>query len=446
MGIFKAYDIRGRVPGELDEAMARKIGGAAARFLNARTMVVGRDVRLSSPAFAAALADGIRDAGCDVVDIGLCTTPMTYFTVAKYGYDGAVMTTASHNPPEYNGFKISREKAIPLSESTGIRDIERLVSGGSPAGAAPPPARGRVLPRDVREDYIRHLLVFARDIRPLTVVVDTANGCVGTIFNDVAKHLPLKIIPLFFEPDGRFPNHEPDPLKEKNLAALKAKMKEVGADLGAAFDGDGDRCMFVDETWTRAPNDLLTALIARDFLSRRPGAAVVYDLRSSWVVRDEVVRAGGRPIRERVGHAFIKRTMREHNAVLGGELSGHYYFGDNFFADSGLIAFLSIVSIVSAAGQPLSKLIAPLRRYASTGEINFHVEDKDGKIAELRRTFADGRQDDLDGVTVEYDDWWFNVRKSNTEPLLRLNLEAKTPARLAEARERLIGLLGTPEA
>lgn len=442
MGIFKAYDIRGKVPAELDEALARKIGSATARFLRARTLVVGRDVRLSSPSIAAAAAEGICDAGCDVVDIGLCTTPMTYFAVGRYGYDGAAMTTASHNPPEYNGFKISREKAVPLSEDTGIRDIERLVRSGD---LAPALRRGTRTSRDIRADYVRHVLSFARDIRPLKIVVDTANGCVGTIFQDVAKALPLQIVPLFFEPDGRFPNHEPNPLKEENLSALKAKLREERADLGAAFDGDGDRCMFVDETGVRAPNDLLTALIARDFLSRRPGAAVVYDLRSSWVVREEIERAGGKPIRERVGHAFIKGTMRKHDAVVGGELSGHYYFGDNFFADSGLIAFISILNVISASGGPLSRLIAPLRRYEATGEVNFHVEDKDGKIAELRRAFADGRHDDLDGITVEYPDWWFNVRKSNTEPLLRLNLEARTGKGLVQAREKLLAILGKPE-
>lgn len=458
MGIFKAYDIRGRTPAELDEALARRIGAATARFLNARTILVGRDVRLSSPALAAALAEGICDAGCGVVDIGLCTTPMTYFGVGRFGYSGAVMTTASHNPPEYNGFKISREKAIPLSEDTGLREIEKIVldhaDGSGPSPATPgdrernaSPARGIRTTRDIRADYIRHVRTFARPLRPLKIVVDTANGCVGTLFLDAVAGLPIEIVPLFFEPDGRFPNHEPNPLKEENLAAIKAKMRETNADLGAAFDGDGDRCMFLDERGVRAPNDLLTAIIARDALSRDHGAAVVYDLRSSWVVREEIERAGGKPIRERVGHAFIKGTMRKHHAALGGELSGHYYFhfDKDVYADSGLVAFFSILNVISESGLPLSKLIAPLQRYHATGELNFHVEDKDAKIAELKRVFADGRQDELDGVTVEYPDWWFNVRKSNTEPLLRLNLEAKTPALLADGKARLLPLLGKPE-
>jgi len=442
MSIFKAYDIRGRVPDELDEKRARSIGAAFARFLKARTVAIGRDVRLSSPALASAFGEGVRDAGTDVVDIGLCTTPMTYFAAGRYGYDGAAMTTASHNPPAYNGFKLCREQAIPLSSETGIREIERMVAAGPQA--PPPPQRGARTPRDIRSDYLQHVLSFARSIRPLRVAIDAANGSVGTIFADVAARLPITVKPLFLEPDGRFPGHEPNPLRDENLVALQALVRDSGADLGAAFDGDGDRCLFVDEAGNRVPNDLLTALIARDLLSRHPGAAIVYDIRSSWVVREEILRAGGKPIRERVGHAFIKKTMRDHRAVFGGELSGHAYFRDHYYADSGLIAFIAVLNVLSASRQTFSKTLAPLRRYAATGEVNFRVDDKDAILEEIRRRFADARQDTLDGLTIEYEDWWFNVRPSNTEPLLRLCAEAKTPERLASGMDVLLGILGKP--
>jgi phosphomannomutase len=288
------------------------------------------------------------------------------------------------------------------------------------------------------------VLSFARAVRHLKVAVDTSNGCVGTIFGDVASRLPIEVIPLYFEPDGRFPNHEPNPLRDENLVALKAKVRESGADLGAAFDGDGDRCLFVDETGERVPNDLLTALVARDLLARNPGAAVVYDIRSSWAVREEILRAGGKPVPERVGHAFIKQTMRDRRAVYGGELSGHAYFRDNYFADSGLIAFVSLLNVLSAARRPFSKVLAPLCRYTSTGEVNFRVADKGSVMASVRRMFADGRLDERDGLTVEYDDWWFNVRPSNTEPYLRLCVEARTPEGLERGKARLLPLLGEP--
>ncbi len=447
-GIFKAYDIRGVYPRDLDEALARRIGWAFATFLKAKRILVGRDVRLAAPAVSAAAIEGIRSAGADVLDVGMVTTPTTYFGVGKLGCDGGLMVTASHNPPEWIGFKLCREQAIPLSEATGIRDLERMIAS-APASFAP---KGRIETLDIRDDYVRHLLPaswlcqsFAHDVKPLSLVIDTAHGAVGTVLPQVLEKLPCRVERLFFEPDGRFPAHEPNPLNEATLADLKKALARTKADLGVAFDGDGDRCIFVDARGLRVRPDLVTGALAREVLASSPGSAVVYDLRSSWAVREEIAALGGKPVRERVGHAFIKATMRRENAALGGELSGHYYFRDHYFADSGIMAFLRVLSLVSRAGRPLHELIAPLERYSASGELNFHVEDKDGMLARLKGTFADGRVDELDGVTVEYADWWFNARKSNTEPALRLNIEARTPALLAEGKGRLLAILGRPE-
>ncbi len=442
MGIFKAYDIRGTYPDQINEATAERIGRATAVHLGAKTLVVGRDVRLSSPEVAAAVARGMTSAGCDVVDIGRVTTPMSYFAIAKYGYDGAVMVTASHNPPQYTGFKISREKSIPLSESTGLQNIKELVDADRPVKPARP---GTVRAQDIRAAYVEHVRGFLRTPRPLKMVVDTANGCVGMFFHDVVHGLPFQIVPLCFEPDGNFPNHEPNPSKDENVVHLRERIRAEKAQLGVAFDGDGDRCLFFDENGDRIPTDMVTILLARDFLRRSPGSAVVYDLRSSWAVPEEIRRAGGVPIRERVGHSFMKATLRKHDGVFGGELAGHYYFRDHAYADSGLITFACMLNVVSESAGPASELTRAFQRYHATGEINFHIEDKDAKIAELKRTFADGRADELDGITVEYDDWWFNVRKSNTEPLLRLNLEARTAEKLKEARNKMFAILGKPE-
>ncbi len=440
-GIFKAYDIRGVYGKDLDEGMARRIGWAFATFLKAKRVIVGRDVRIAAPAVSAAVIEGIRAAGTDVVDVGLVTTPATYFAVGSLGADGGVMVTASHNPPEWIGFKLCREQAIPLSEDTGIRDLERMV-GSAPSAF---PATGRLETRDIRDDYTRHLLSFAHEVKPLSLVIDTAHGSVGTLLPRVLEKLPCRVERLYFEPDGRFPAHEPNPLKEETLAELKRVLAATKADLGVGFDGDGDRCIFVDSTGRRVRPDLVTGVLAREMLTASPGSAVVYDLRSSWAVREEIEAAGGRAVRERVGHAFIKATMRREKAALGGELSGHYYFRDHYYADSGIMAFLRVLSLVSRAGKPLHELVRPLERYSASGELNFHVEDKDGMLQRLKAEFADGRVDELDGVTVEYRDWWFNARKSNTEPALRLNVEARTPALLAEGKRRLLGMLGTPE-
>lgn len=425
MALFKAYDVRGVVPSELNPEIAEKIGRAAVAVLKAKTMVVGRDVRNSGPEISTAFAAGVNAAGCEVIDIGPCTTPMNYFAVGSLGTDAAAMVTASHNPPEYNGFKFSRAGGLPVSGETGLKDMEKLVFDGPlPADAAKP---GKVSGKDIRKEYREHLLTFAKDLKPLKVAVDTANGAVGPHFTEYTQGLPLELVPLFFEPDGSFPNHEPNPLKAENMKWLQEAVRDNGCDLGVAFDGDGDRSMMVDETGEIVSSDLVTALLAPWMLRDvRTGSAVVYDLRSSWVVPEEIEAAGGAPVESRVGHSYIKAIMREKNAVFGGELSGHYYFRDNWCCDSGEIAFFVLWSLLSDAGRPLGELIAPLKRYHASGEINFEVEEKDAMIEKIGRDFADGQIYYLDGISVKYADWHFNVRKSNTEPLLRLTLEAKS--------------------
>ncbi|RKY26217.1 MAG: phosphomannomutase/phosphoglucomutase [Planctomycetota bacterium] len=440
-GIFKAYDIRGVYPDELDEDIARKIGIALATFLKAKNLVVGRDMRTSAPAIQKAFMEGVTSTGCNVIDSGMGTTPMNYFAIGYYERDGGAQTTASHNPAQYIGFKVSREKAIPLSYETGIGEIEKLVGSGI---AAPSGGAGKVEQRDILPDYKKHVLSFADDIKPLKVAVDTGNGVVGAFFNEVFGDLPLEIIPLYFEPDGTFPNHEANPLKAENMIDLQNAVREHGADLGVAFDGDGDRSMYVDEKGDIISSDLITALLAREILAKEPGAGILYDLRSSWVVKEEIEKGGGVPYEDRVGHAYMKATMRRHGCAVGGELSGHYYFRDNYYADSGMIALVKILNVLSAEDKPFSEIIKPLKRYHATGEINFEVEDKDGKMKELERIFSDGEISHLDGISVKYADWWFNVRKSNTEPVLRLNLEAKTPDLMEEKKAEVIKAIDAP--
>jgi phosphomannomutase len=436
MSIFKAYDIRGLVPQELDAALAYKIGHAFARFLEARRLLVGRDARVHSEEIAGAVIEGMRDAGCDVLSIGLASTPMTYYAIGSSEVDGGLCVTASHNPGEYNGMKLCRSGARPISGDTGIRDIERLC--GEPV---PPPSkmRGKLEERDVLADYCTHVSTFSKVEREISVAIDAANGMAGYTLPGILERLPLvKASTLFMEPDGTFPNHEANPLKEENLDFVRELVRAKRTDLGVSFDGDADRCCFVDESGRTVPADLMTALLARELLKREPGATVVYDLRSSWVVQEVIEAAGGTAIRERVGHSFIKATMRERGAVFGGELSGHFYFRDNFVCDSGVIAMVSALNLLATGGPALSERVADLRRYHSTGEVNFRVEDKQAVIERLRAAYHDAQTDDLDGITCAYGElgapewWWFNVRPSNTEPVLRLNLEASS----AELRDR----------
>ena len=438
MGVFKAYDIRGTYPDQIDRELSRKIGNAIATVLGKERLVVGRDMRPEGEGATAALVQGITDAGVDVVDIGVCSTPANYFAIGYYGHPGGVMCTASHNPPGYTGFKVSRENVIPVGGDSGLADIEAAVDAGKYVTAE---KKGSVTTQDVWDDYARHVLSFAGEIAPFKVVVDAGNGMIGKTGPPVFDKLPGEFIPMYFELDGTFPNHEANPLKLENLRDLQERVLAEKADLGACFDGDGDRCAFIDEKGAVVTSDMVTALIARDVLAHEKGAAVIYDLRSSWATRDAIAELGGKPIRERVGHAFIKQTMREHNAPFGGELSGHYYFRDNYFADSGLIAMIMTLNVMSMEKKPMSALVAPLAKYSATGEINFEVDDKDAVIRKIADAFSDGRIDWLDGITVEYDDWWFNVRKSNTEPVLRLNLEALTPDMCDQMKARVVEVL-----
>jgi phosphomannomutase len=440
MSVFKAYDIRGIYPSEIDEKLAWRIGAALVRLLGAKTLVVGRDMRTSAPSIQKAVIDGVTAHGCDVLDIGLVSTPMAYFGIGSLKCDGGLSTTASHNPPQYIGAKICRAGAVPMSNATGIGDLERMVK--DELQPAPGTKRGVVRAVDVKADFQKHMRRFIEKWRPLEAVIDTANGMAGLEVPIVLEGTPLQWKGLFLEIDGTFPNHEANPLKDANIADLRREVVAQKADVGFAFDGDADRCCVVDEKGERIGADLVTALLAQEFLAKERGAAVVYDLRASRVVPEEIARLGGRPLRERVGHSFIKATMRKENAPFAGELSGHFYFRDFFFSDCGTLAMVHVLNRMSRETRPLSALVAPLRRYFGTGELNFEVKDPDATLKEIRARHAGGQQDELDGVSVVFADHWFNVRKSNTEPLLRLMLEAKTKELRDSKAAELAKLIG----
>jgi len=438
--IFKAYDVRGVVPDELDEDDARRIGAAFADFAAAPAVALGRDCRLSSPDLAAAIAEGVTAQGVDVIDLGLASTDLLYFASGSLDVPG-VMLTASHNPPRYNGLKFCLAGARPVGEDSGLQTIRELAEG---AGPAPRGSTGNRTERDLLEPYVDHVLSFVdvASMRPLTVVIDTANGMGGLVAPAVFARLPVTLHHLFPELDGTFPNHPADPIDPENQRDLKAAVLQHGADVGMAFDGDADRVFLVDERAEDVSGSLLTALVATAMLRREPGAKVVHNLICSWVVPEAIREAGGEPVRTRVGHSFIKQVMAETGAIFGGEHSGHYYFRDNYRADSGLIAAVVALGELSASGGTLSALLVPFRRYVASGEINRRVEDPPAVIERVAAATGDGRQDRLDGLTVEYDDWWCNVRASNTEPLLRLNAEARDDATLRDATDRMLELIG----
>ncbi len=447
-GVFKAYDVRGIYPDELDERLALAIGFHFRGILEADDLarggriVVSRDMRASSVPLARALSDGLRAAGLTVVDIGLATTPMNYFAIGHLRTSGGIQVTASHNPAKYNGLKFSRRDAIPVSSETGIARLQELVHD-QPVQLSPPLAG--VEQCDIADAYRKHVLGFVRLREPrLRVAVDVANG-MATLYRGLLDELNIELVPLFFGLDGSFPNHEANPLKPENLRDLQRAVREQGCALGVAFDGDADRAIFVDDAATDVGADMITALLAAPILERFPGAPIVYDIRSSWATREAILAAGGKPVRERVGHSFMKATMRRIGSPFGGELAGHFYYRENFFADSSLITTIEVLNELRRSGRSLSEALRPFRRYSSTGEVNFHVEDKDGMIRRLASVFSDGAADYTDGITVEYPDWWFNVRPSNTEPFLRLVMEARTPELLAQARQRMLAILGRPE-
>ena len=438
--IFKAYDVRGIYPDQLDEEAAYRIGYAFASWSSAPCIVLGKDCRLSSPSLSGAFSEGVMDAGIDLVDIGLATTDMVYFASGLLSMPGA-MFTASHNPPRYNGVKLCLAGAAPVGEETGLPEVRRLAerNGSSRARIA----RGTVRTQDLLDEYIEHLLSFTdvSTLDELVVVADAANGMAGLVLPPLFERLPCKLVPLYMELDGTFPNHPADPIQPENQADLKRAVTEHGANLGLAFDGDADRVFLVDERAEGASGSAVTALVAKAMLERHPGATILYNLICSRVVPEVIAEHGGTGVRTRVGHSFIKRVMAQTGAVFGGEHSGHYYFRDHYNADSGLVASIVVMDQMSKAGRPLSELLAPYRRYADSGEINTEVADKHSVIERVASAFAGGRQDRLDGLTVEYDDWWFNLRPSNTEPLLRLNVEARSEDLLEKKTAEALGLI-----
>jgi phosphomannomutase len=444
--IFKAYDVRGVYPGEIDEDAARAIGAAFVVYLKARRIAVSRDMRLSSPALAAAFIDGATSQGADVVDYGMMATDMMYFAVAKDGLDGGVQVTASHNPGQYNGMKMVRKDAWPLSGEEGLLEIRQMIAEGK----VPPPAakRGTVTTKNVLDAYVQHVMSFidVSVIKPFNVVLDAGSGMGGLVAPRLFDRLPCKTTRLCFEIDGTFPNHEANPLIEENRRDIVERVIAEKADIGIAWDGDADRCFFIDGTGEFVSGDFITALLAEAFLLKHPGATVIYDLRASFAVKDTVARLGGTSLMNRVGHAFFKKRMRETNGIFGGEVTGHYYFRDNFFADNGFIPALLILELMSKKGQSLHELLKPLaQKYFISGEINTKLKSMTEvapKLVALAAKYADAPNVyELDGISAEYPDWHFNVRASNTEPLLRLNLEATTPGKMAEKRDEVLALI-----
>jgi phosphomannomutase len=435
-GIFKAYDIRGIYGQTLTDAMATDIGRAFVTFLKCRKVVVGYDMRPHSKGLLAALCEGLTQQGADVIDIGLCSTPMSYYANGSLGADASVMITASHNPGEWNGFKLCREQAIPISGATGILDIERIVAGKAFAPAAG--RTGSIVTHDIGPAYVAHVRKVADLKRPVRIAVDFANS-MGIVEGRCLEGR-IEMRRLYDTLDGGFPNHEANPLKHDTLETLQATVRQGKYDFGVAFDGDADRAGFVDERGTIVPMDMITALIASSVLEKEKGV-IFYDLRSSWAVKEVILEAGGTPMMSRVGHAFIKQQMRDHGAIFAGELSGHYYFRDNYTTESSAMAVFHIANAVTHTGKALSELIRPIQRYAASGEINSEVHDPQAVLAAIRRRFRDGKLIELDGVTIEYADWWFNVRCSNTEPLVRLNLEAKNKALMEGKRDEVLRLI-----
>jgi phosphomannomutase len=437
--VFKAYDVRGIYPDELDEAGAEAIGRAYVEQFEPRRMAVGRDMRLSSHAMQEAFMRGATSAGADVVDLGLVGTEMVYFAVGSLGLEGGAMVTASHNPKEYTGMKLVRRGALPVGGESGLFDVRdrALASNDLPQARSP----GSLESHDIWPAYVERVLSFVdvTAINPLRVVIDAANGMAGAMLPPVLVRLPVEAVRCYFEPDGSFPNHEPNPLLPENREFIVRKTLEEGADLGVAFDGDADRCFFVDDTGEFVPGDFVTALFAESLLDKEAGAKVIYDVRASRAVPETIERAGGVPLVNRVGHAFIKARMRKEDAAFAGEVSGHYYFRDFSQADSGVIPFLLMLELISKRGRRLSEILAPLRsRYFITGELNTPVPDVALKLQELKERYADGHVSHLDGISVDFDDWHFNVRPSNTEPLLRLNLEATSAELMEQKRDEVL--------
>ena len=452
--IFKAYDVRGLCPEQIDAEAARAIGRSLVRYLGGGPIAVGRDMRESGVTLCEALTQGVLAEGADVIDVGRVATPMLYFATSQLGASGGAMITASHNPGRYNGAKLCGRSAVPIGLASGLAQIRDVAL--ELHGAPCPPPRGSRSERELGDAYVDSLLALFPRCPRIKVVIDAGNGIAGEALGTLLSRLPIEVVPLYFEPDGSFPNHEADPLKPENMVDLQREVRTQHAALGVAFDGDGDRAFFVDEQGERIPADLMTALLARtvlehDLLRAGPESSIVYDLRSSWVVPETIETQGARPVRGRVGHAFMKQVMRESGARFGGELSGHYYFPfpAGYVADDGAAAFLLVLHTLDLSGRPLAELWRPLRRYAQSGELNTRVRDVQEALDAVRAAHPEGEADELDGLTLAFKDGWFNLRPSNTEPLLRLNVEARDADRMAALRDRILGQLeafAAPEA
>lgn len=441
--IFKDYDIRGTFPEQINKEVAYKLGQAFVAFFNSRTVAIGRDMRISSPEIFEGLANGIRSLGSDVVDLGLISTDMAWFASGKHRFPLTIMITASHNPPEWNGLKLATTGAVAVSGESGLYKIRDMLINlnWKPATMV---SDGQITTKDIIDDWIDHLLSFidTASIKPLKIVVDAGNGMAGNVFAEIGKKLPVNIIPLFFEPDGNFPNHVPDPLKDENLQSLVEKVKEASANFGVAFDGDGDRMVMVDEIGKRLTGTVMTAMISNTLLEKKPGSTILYNAIIGRVVPEIIAKRGGKGVRVRVGHSPIKQAMRKVNAIFGGEHSYHFFFRDNYYADSAPVAFLILLELISKDGKGVSQIVAEFDKYPQSGEINFEIEDRNSVLEKVRQDFRDSEsKDELDGMSVWYKDWWFNVRPSNTEPVIRLNVEADNKPLLEEKTQYLIRFL-----
>jgi phosphomannomutase len=440
--IFGAYDVRGVYPTDLNEDAAYRIGRAFAQYLGVSPIAVGRDMRISSPALAQAFLRGITDQGADAIDLGLTTTDELYFAVGKYGYPAGAMITASHNPKQYNGIKMCKAEAVAISSETGGFAIRDLAVAGQ---FTEPASKGGITLRDVSDAYVEHCLSFidVAKVKPYTIAVDAGNGMAGMMLPRVFENLPCTLIPLYFELDGTFPNHPASPIEPENTEELRKIVPERGCQMGVAFDGDADRMFLIDEHGKLLGGDMVTALVARSLLRGHPGATILYNLICSRSVPEVIERDGGRAVRTRVGHSFIKAQMREENAIFGGEHSGHFYFRDNWYADSGLIAFLIVLEMISVSRKTVSELVAEVDTRFRSGEVNSETHDQKGRLAAIEQIYGakGGAIDHLDGVTVSFPTWWANVRPSNTEPLLRLNVEADTHAEMEQRRDELLAVI-----
>jgi phosphomannomutase len=438
--IFKAYDIRGIYPTDLNEEVAYAIGRAFVTFLKADQVIVGHDMRLSGPAVFDAVTRGITDQGADVVNIGLVSTDQYYFACARLNIPG-MMVTASHNPKDYNGFKMVRQMPYLLSGNEGIQDLRRLVEQGDFPTAT---RKGEIKPQQFKAEFVQKVLslIDVQGLKPLKVIADTGNGTVGPILQEVYQHLPVQLVGMYLDPDGSLPNHGLDPLQPENRAELQRRVVEEGADLGVAFDGDGDRFFAIDDRGQFIPGDFLTAIMGSYLLEKYPGAKILYDVRASWAVEDLIRERGGQPLKERVGHAINKDRMAREDAVFAGEVTGHYYFRDFFFADSGIVPSLYLLEMLSKRGVKMSDMLRELEaKYFISGEINSTVHDQQAKMQELMDTFSDAEIETMDGISINYPTWHFNVRPSNTEPLLRLNLEAKTREEMEQRRDEVVAII-----